>query len=231
MDAIDFHSPTLQWEPNAPDTWKLLPDGGLWVKPMAQRDFWSRTFYQPLLVKHDGQVLVCPVEANEATLSLAFTLIPKAQFDQAGAMVLVDEKTWVKAGIEYCDGVPRLSCVVTNEGFSDWSTQSWKEWDGNCTSLRLRLHKESPGTEQGPALVVEAAPFHPGDDADSPGDFAFIRIASLRSAKPWKMGVFCFAPMEQQGCEATFHYMKLGPKVASSHDADASHMTDPKSAD
>ena len=41
MDAIDFHSPTLQWEPNAPDTWKLLPDGGLWVKPMAQRDFWS----------------------------------------------------------------------------------------------------------------------------------------------------------------------------------------------
>ena len=30
------------------------------------------------------KVLVCPVEANEATLSLAFTLIPKAQFDQAG---------------------------------------------------------------------------------------------------------------------------------------------------
>lgn len=23
----------------------------------------------------------------------------------------------------------------------DWSTQSWKDWDGNCTSLRLRLHK------------------------------------------------------------------------------------------
>ena len=31
------------------------------------------------------QVLVCPVSASEATLSLAFTLTPKAQFDQAGA--------------------------------------------------------------------------------------------------------------------------------------------------
>ena len=35
-------------------------------------------------------------------------------------------------------------------------------------NLRL-VCQESPGTEQGPALVVEAAPFHPGDDADSPG--------------------------------------------------------------
>jgi hypothetical protein len=34
-------------------------------------------------------------------------------------MVLVDENTWVKAGIEYCDAEPRLSCVVTNEGFSE----------------------------------------------------------------------------------------------------------------
>ena len=33
---------------------------------------------------HGDKVLVCPVDANEATLSLAFTLIPKAQFDQAG---------------------------------------------------------------------------------------------------------------------------------------------------
>ena len=31
-----------------------------------------------------SQVLVCPVSAPEATLSLAFTLTPKAQFDQAG---------------------------------------------------------------------------------------------------------------------------------------------------
>ena len=47
-----------------------------------------------LLVKHDGQVLVRSVD-DEATLSVAFTLSPRAQFDQAGAMVLVDETCWV----------------------------------------------------------------------------------------------------------------------------------------
>ena len=37
-------------------------------------------------------------------------------------MILVDARTWVKAGIEFVDGTPRLAMVVTNDGFSDWST-------------------------------------------------------------------------------------------------------------
>lgn len=103
---------------------------------------WTLCCLLRLLVKHDGQVMVCPVESlKEASLSLAFTLSPRAQFDQAGAMVLVDESCWVKAGIEFCDAQPRLSCVVTNEGYSDWSTQAWP-WDGTSVSLRLRLHKD-----------------------------------------------------------------------------------------
>ena len=95
------------------------------VVPTPQRDYWSNTFYDPLLVKNDAQTLLATVPSNvEATLTTAFTLKPVAQFDQAGIMVLVDESTWVKAGIEYTDGVPRLSCVVTNDGFSDWSTRA-----------------------------------------------------------------------------------------------------------
>ncbi|CAE7246924.1 REE1 [Symbiodinium sp. CCMP2592] len=196
-----FADPSLAWEPSEPESWSLTEGGkGLRVQPTAKRDFWSRTFYKPLLIKNDGQVLVCPVADSEATMSLAFTLHPRAQFDQAGAMVIVDELTWIKAGIEFCDGVPRLSCVVTNHGFSDWSTQQWPHWDGSSTSLRLRLHRELPGPDQGPAVVVEAAPWHPGDTAATPAEFAFVRIASFRSEdKPWKMGVFCFAPTEQKG--------------------------------
>ena len=48
--------------------------------------------------------------------------------------------------------------------------ESFSCCQSRCFGGRISLVcQESPGTEQGPALVVEAAPFHPGDDADSPG--------------------------------------------------------------
>ena len=143
---------------------KWAVEGGeLVVVPRPNRDYWSRTFYSPLLIKHDAQTLLATVPGSvEATLTTAFTLTPVAQFDQAGIMVVVDDgldTTWVKAGIEYTDGVPRLSCVVTNDGYSDWSTQKWPSWDAKhkSTSVRIRVSKVEPGSQQGPAVVVEAA--------------------------------------------------------------------------
>ena len=202
--------------------------GEVVVKPTPQLDYWSRTFYEPCLRKHNGQTLLTTVQADEeVTLTTCFTLEPRAQFDQAGVMIRVDDNCWVKAGIEFCDGVPRLSCVVTNDGFSDWSTQKYEQWDDDAgaTSLRLRIHKLNPGPEQGPCFVFEAAPYKPGDTADSPAPWSFVRIASLRSgSEPWKMGLFCFAPVEQAGCRAHFHHFQLGPKKSPEHSGDSSGM-------
>ena len=74
-------------------------------------------------------------------------------------MIYVDENNWVKAGIEYTDGMPRLSCVVTNSGYSDWSTQKWPHFSATdrSTSVRIRVSKLLPGHEQGPCLMMEAA--------------------------------------------------------------------------
>jgi regulation of enolase protein 1 (concanavalin A-like superfamily) len=174
----------------------------------------------PTLTAPSRQALLASVPAEtEATLRVAFTLQPVNQFDQAGAMVWVDEQTWVKAGIEWCDGEPKISCVVTNDGFSDWSTQLYPGFDGGKTvSLRLRLHKVHPGPGQGPALVVEVA------DVATPDKWAMIRIASLRSGdKPWEMGLMTFAPMAA-GCHTRFTELHLGPKEKLVHDADASEM-------
>jgi regulation of enolase protein 1 (concanavalin A-like superfamily) len=205
-----------------------LERGELVVAPSPKRDYWSRTFYSPLLIKSDAQTLLATVPGSvEATLTTAFTLTPVAQFDQAGIMIVVDDgldSTWVKAGIEYTDGVPRLSCVVTNDGYSDWSTQKWLSWDAHhkSTSVRIRVSKVEPGPDQGPAIVMEAAEYHDGDDVDDPADWFQVRIASLRSrGHPWEMGFFSISPVAQLGSQVRFHHMKLGQKVQLTHNSDS----------
>lgn len=228
-----FADARFEWSNGVPTHTFEAHGAALNVTPTPHLDYWSRTFYEPLLVKHDAQTLLTPVAADvEATLTTAFTLKPRAQFDQAGIMVVVDETTWVKAGIEFTDGLPRLSCVVTNDGYSDWSTQMWPDWDAAAlsstfygpllsTSIRVRVTKLLPGSAQGPALAFEAAPWVEGATAESAAPWLQIRIASLRSGEqPWRMGVFAISPIEAAGSSTRFHHVLLGPKREPVHSAD-----------
>ena len=107
-----FKDPRFEWDQGAPEHTFESDGCVLVVTPTPRLDYWSRTFYEPELIKHDAQCLLAPVEHNrEATLTTAFTLVPRAQFDQAGIMVLVDENTWVKAGIEFT-GVEPLGSLI-----------------------------------------------------------------------------------------------------------------------
>jgi len=220
-----FNDDRLAWNNGVPQHTFEPTTGAITITPTPNLDYWSKTFYSPLLVKHDAQTLLTPVAADvEATLTTAFTLKPRAQFDQAGIMILVDESTWVKAGIEYTDGVPRLSCVVTNDGFSDWSTQAWPDWNvaDESTSIRVRVSKLLPGTAQGPAMVFEAAPWVMGATAESTAKWVQIRIASLRSGdQPWRVGLFAISPIKAANASARFHHILLGPKLEPVHSTDA----------
>mmetsp|Transcript_36878 Transcript_36878/g.102347 ORF Transcript_36878/g.102347 Transcript_36878/m.102347 type:complete len:236 (-) Transcript_36878:70-777(-) len=231
MDPItDFSASAFCWSHKPSWSHFDAKTGELQIRGDSGRDYWSKTYYSPLLVKADAPALLATVpKEDEVTLEIAFTLKPVAQFDQAGVLVLVDDRTWVKAGIEYCDGVPRLGCVVTNDGFSDWSTQTL----AGC-SLHMRVHKLFPGPDQGPAVVVEVlgdqnlereATGGPKDKKLKKEEWTFIRIASVRSGdKPWKMGPFVASPIEQRGGSASFHSVYLGPKVAASHQIDPGHL-------
>ena len=203
-------------------------DGGkaVTISPAPGLDYWCKTFYTPLLVKTDGQALMAPIGAtNEATLTTAFTLSPAAQFDQAGVMILVDARTWVKAGIEFVDGHPRLAMVVTNDGYSDWSTAPWPQWDakGGTTGARVRISKLQPGGAQGGCVVFEAAPLKPTDTSEATADVKWsqVRIASLRApaGRAWRMGVYGQSPVKQSGCSVRFHHLRLGAKVEPVHEA------------
>lgn len=236
METVDsFRHPGWRWrgEPGADGnggSWTLDDVGKLRIEPAQQRDYWSKTYYSPCLVKTDGQSMYESVASDvEATLHLGLTFEPRAQFDQVGAFVRVSKTCWVKCGIEFCDGSPMLSCVVTNDGFSDWSTAPWTAWDpkARATSIRIRVHKIQPGPAQGHCLVFEAAPYAAGDEADStPEHFRMVRIASLRSGDaPWEMGPLCLCPVEQKGCAAVYHYVRLGGKVPPVHEGDSTGMS------
>ena len=84
------------------------------------------------------------------------------------------------------------------------------QWDGASasTSVRVRVSKHLPGPQQGPTIVMEAAPGAAagrgeGEAASGPVAWRQVRIASLRgsgaAARPWGFGVFSISPIRQSG--------------------------------
>lgn len=66
-------------------SYDISPDGTeLSMTAPAFKDFWSRTYYSPLLIKHDASALVGDIPADmEATVCVDFDFNPMNQFDQA----------------------------------------------------------------------------------------------------------------------------------------------------
>ena len=53
---------------------------------------------------------------------------PAHQYDQAGLMVRISPQCWLKTSVEFEKDEPnKLGVVVTNHGFSDWSTQDFPD--------------------------------------------------------------------------------------------------------
>ena len=72
--------------PGSGGDFTLTPDL-LTLTPPAFRDFWSRTFYSPTLVKHDASALLRTVPYDtECTVEIDFEYTPHTQFDQVGCM-------------------------------------------------------------------------------------------------------------------------------------------------
>lgn len=103
---------------NEPKTWSVDPDGDLSLVTDTGTDFWRETHYG--FTRDSGHFLGFPTGAA-FTAQLRIRGHYEKLYDQAGIMVRVDERRWVKAGIELSDGRAMLSSVLT-DGRSDWST-------------------------------------------------------------------------------------------------------------
>ncbi|MEJ7664443.1 MAG: DUF1349 domain-containing protein [Hymenobacter sp.] len=80
-------------------------------------DFWRVTHYG--FIRDNGHFYY-QEQAGDFLAKVKVVGHYQALYDQAGLMVRLDEKNWIKTGIEYVKGVQNVSAVVTRE-VSDWS--------------------------------------------------------------------------------------------------------------
>ncbi len=137
----------LRWHCEPP-RWSVHPDGRfLRVEPAAATDFWRTTHYG--FEADNGHFLFAEV-GGDFVLTAHTRFRPVHQYDQAGVMVRAAASCWLKASVEYEPAGPsRLGAVVTNHGYSDWSTQAFPPGPGE---VWWRVRRE------GDDYLVEASP-------------------------------------------------------------------------
>ena len=106
---------------NAPGRWTTAPEDELSLVTDAGTDFWRETHYG--FTRDSGHFLGFATP-DAFTAQLRIRAAYETLYDQAGLMVRLDERRWVKAGIELSDGHAMLSSVLT-DGRSDWATSPY----------------------------------------------------------------------------------------------------------
>ncbi len=101
---------------NEPDSWKVTDDKlEMFVTPKS--DYWRETHYG--FTADDGPFYYA-LRGGEFEATLKITGEYRSRYDQMGMMLRIDEKRWIKTGIEYVDGIYNYSTVVTDNK-SSWS--------------------------------------------------------------------------------------------------------------
>lgn len=176
---------------------RVAEDGAdLVVTALAGSDAWRVTAYGFV---HDCEhALVAPMPTSGA-VEVGFTADFSEQFDQAGVFLRVSDKQWIKAGVEYSDGVLQLGAVVTNP-LSDWSVAPVPEWQGRRVVVRA--------SRSGDAVTIRAR-------ADEE-PFRLVRVLPLDPDAAVVAGPFVCAPT-RAGLQVRFHSWSVTGPDASLH--------------
>ena len=166
--------------------------GVLSVSTGKETDWWNNTFYG---FKHlSGHFRATPV-TGDFSLTATFSAPYATLYDQAGAMLRVDDDNWLKCGVEFTDGRKNFSVVVTRDDQSDWSVMAIEGAVGAPVTLRLTRHAE--------ALRVEV-------EAD--GKFRLVRLAYLDMPGTVDAGPMCCSPIGEN-LPVTFHSVTFGEPI------------------
>jgi regulation of enolase protein 1 (concanavalin A-like superfamily) len=189
----------MEWL-NEPPAWSE-EDSQLTVMTGERTDFWRKTHYG--FIRDDGHLRYRTV-TGDFTASVLFSGSYDQLYDQAGLMLRVDEKSWLKAGVELVDGRQMLSAVVTCD-FSDWSAAPAPP-GADWLELRVTRHGETVRVEW---AIPAARP-----------QYTLLRLARLPMGEAVKVGPMCCSP-ERAGFRARFRAFRVGPPISADLHAEA----------
>ena len=176
---------------NQPPNWKL-ENHTLEVITGDQNDFWRETHYG--FIRDDGHFFYQEV-SGDFSAEVCISGDYQHLYDQAGLMLRLDERNWIKTGIEFTDGLQHLSAVVTRD-YSDWSVLPLSH---NPQQIWLRL------TKHGSAVRIQYS-------LDGVA-WAMLRLAYLPDAPTVQIGMMCCSP-QRAGFVARFSGFKVSEAIS-----------------
>jgi uncharacterized protein len=108
----------------------------LFLQTDQETDYWQKTHYG--FEADNGHFLYLNTDKN-FRMTTKVKAFPKSKYDHAGLMIRFSKDVWVKTSLEYItDTLSKMGAVVTNRGYSDWSTQYM---DSKEIDLFLRISR------------------------------------------------------------------------------------------
>lgn len=172
---------------NEPLSWSIGCDGSFKMFVTPQTDYWRITHYGFTV---DDAPFYYGLYGGEFEVAVKITGDYKTTFDQMGLMLRIDEKNWIKAGVEYVDGKQNVSAVVTHNT-SDWSVI---RLDDAPKSIWIKAVRRLDAVEISYSLNGK--------------DYIMMRTCYLQDNTPVKVGMMAASP-DGQGFEALFEDFKV----------------------
>ncbi|CAL5970861.1 Conserved_hypothetical protein [Hexamita inflata] len=106
------------------------------IKTEPKTDYFNKTYFN--MEMSNAPAYVMSVK-NDFTYTVRTHQRFSAPYDQAQLFMFVDNNNWVKAGLEGGPEFQQIGAVVTQFGYSDWSTF---DYDPKCDSVTIRAHRK-----------------------------------------------------------------------------------------
>lgn len=132
---IKWDTSLLKWT-RAPENYSVT-DGRIEIITEPHTDLWQRTYYH--FRNDNAPVLQMETDEKFFSFIVKTEFESKHRYDQCGIAVYLDSDNWLKASMEYeNEKIQRLGAVVTNDGYSDWSST---DVDASIKSMWYRLSR------------------------------------------------------------------------------------------